>query len=180
MYVIEMKNIRKAIKNEMNAFRFTLDEREYRIELSWQKTGYGKRCFLVCPFCGDRYIRLYIDNGRIKCYKCAEIKQYYPIQYTTKGGHSELEYRMQKYGMKNDIKVAFPFDYRLFINDKRINRESFKKKLLILQALENMRFQAIMFNITYKAKTINDVVKNNHPLLAEHSLMELKDYLYSW
>lgn len=180
MYIVRMKEVRKAISEGSGGFRTVLDGKEYRFGLSWQKTGFGQRCFMVCPACGKRFASLYIKDQRIRCRKCAGINPYYPIQFTTKGGYAELEYRMRNLAAKHDITFTLPFDYQAFLFDQRLQKESFQEVIRILQALENMRAQSIFFNKTYPARHIKAVLMGRHPTLSGRSLQELRDYYLSW
>lgn len=180
MYVLNMKDIRKAIEVDTMNINLMIGDVKYRIELSWQKTGYGRRCFFVCPSCRKRFIKIYVVDERIRCQNCADLKPYYGIQYTTKGGYVELEYRMRRYSLKHDIRFAYPFDYEDFLFDSRMEKESFRCKIKILQALENMRQQAIFFKSTFTPKQIKAVLSYKHPTLLNHSINSLKNNYYLW
>jgi len=74
----------------------------------------------------------------------------------------------------------FPFDYTVFGNDERSRKQSFRDKLIVLQGLENMRFQAIMGKTIYSSKVISSVCRGKHPLLKAVSLYDLKNWIYNW
>ena len=98
----------------------------------------------------------------------------------TKGGADEIAYRMKQYAYKHDIAFEFPFDYTVFGNDERSRKQSFRDKLIVLQGLENMRFQAIMGKTIYSSKVISSVCRGKHPLLKAVSLYDLKNWIYNW
>ena len=98
----------------------------------------------------------------------------------TKGGADEIAYRMKTYAAKYDIEFDFPFNYLEYANDDRNKKESFRKHLIILQGLENMRFQAVMKQTTYTSKLLSSVCRGKHPLLKSESLWDLKNWFYDW
>lgn len=154
----------------------------HKLTLSPQKTGFGTRYFLVCPACGRRVQRLYLCCGRLICRTCGKVPLYRGIQNSTRGGYFEIQYRMDKFAAKHGIKFDYPFDYMTFLLDKRIRRESFRRKIRILQALENMRLQCVLFHSRYVRKTIQSVLDGTHPLVTDEriSLKDLRDNLYRW
>ncbi len=180
MYLISMENLKSILDQGQDHFTLTLDERKHLFRLSWIKVGYGQRCYLVCPVCGKRYNKLYIINQQIKCRECGDLKKYWAIQNSTKGGYTELEYRMGSYAKKHSISFKYPFDYTDFMLDDRWYRKRFKDALKVLQALENMRMQAILLNVTFKPAEIRSVMSGEHKILKKHSHEDLKDYVYPW
>jgi hypothetical protein len=152
----------------------------YTIDLSWQKTGYGQRYFFVCPICNKRYSELYIEGKRLKCRNCSSMNKYWGIQNSTKGGFIDITYRMLRVAEKQDIKLKFPFDYTDFLLDKRERKKDFRKTIRVLQALENMRVQTIFFKTTYPTKIIRLVLDDEHPLMINYSLQDIKKYLLRW
>ena len=156
-----------------------IDGERYTIQLAEQRTGFGSRSFFVCPECGRRTKRLYQNCEKpFYCDKCAGINLYKPIQNGTKGGETELEYRMERFARKNKINFEYPFDYMQFAKDPRNTKADFRQCLLILQALENMRMQNILYKTVYSPKTIKAVLNGSHPLLQEKGIEKIKKYLY--
>jgi hypothetical protein len=159
----------------------TVDGEQCAVQLAAQKCGFGERKFLVCARCGRRTMRLYKKAGALfLCDKCAGINLYKPIQNGTKGGYIELAYRMERYATKQGIVFKYPFDYKQFLNDPRMKKPSFRKSILILQALENMRAQNIFFKTVYKQETIKAVLSGKHPLLSKKSLYEMQKWLWNF
>lgn len=159
----------------------TADGEQYTVELDAQKCGFGERKFLVCPECERRTMRLYRRAGTLLlCDKCAGLNLYKPIQNGTKGGYLEISYRMERYAAKRGIAFNYPFDYRHFADDPRFDKAAFRKALLILQALENMRAQSIFFKTVYRPETIKAVLTGKHPILSEKSLYELQKWLWKF
>lgn len=158
-----------ALKPEVRAAKkmtATINGQEYLIRTAEQRTGFGTKNFLLCPICEKRRVKLYFADDGFKCAWCGKINLYAGIQNGTRGGERELEYRMMRFAAANDITILkWPFHYLNYIKDKRINRPSFRKKLAILQALENMRFQNIFFEKVYPQKVIRSVLKGEHPAL---------------
>lgn len=177
---LDISNIPKP-KKAGKSIIATVDGEKYNIQLSEQKTGFGSRKFFVCPECGRRTMRLYRRAGALFiCDKCAGINAYKPIQNGTKGGYLELSYRMERYAAKRDIRFNYPFDYVQFADDPRCDDAAFRQSLLILQALENMRSQNILFKTVYSQKTIKAVLTGKHPLLSEKSLYKMQKWLWKF
>jgi hypothetical protein len=108
------------------------------------------------------------------------MNKYWGIQNSTKGGFIDITYRMLRVAEKQNIKLKFPFDYTDFLLDERERKEGFRKNVRVLQALENMRVQAIYYKTTYPTKIIRLVLDNKHPLMINYSLQDIKKYLLRW
>ena len=176
---IDVRDLKGKIKD--NAVQVTLEVigKRHQIMLAYQNNGFGKKRFFVCPYCSKNVQYLYITGNSLKCRVCSGMK-YTGIQNNTKGGYVEIAYRMKKYAAAHDIQFDFPFNYLDFVLDGRMHREKFRNYVIVLQALENMRFQGIICKTTYSAKTIRQVISGKHPLLQKCTLMELKEYFYDW
>lgn len=181
MEYIEIKQFKGKVSSDAKSVTFQIKEGvENTVCFGYQKTGYGKKRFFLCPYCKRRVTRLYLVERSYKCRECAGINQYKGIRNMTKGGSNEITYRMLRYAEKHDIWFEFPFDYLQFVTDERVRRKSFLKSLKILQGLENMRFQSIMSKVTYSSKVLSSVCSGKHPLLQEKSLDDLKNWIYNW
>ena len=169
-----------ALKPEVRAAKemtATIYGQKYLIQTAEQKTGFGIKKFLLCPVCGKRRVKLYFVGNGFKCASCGKINLYTGIQNGTRGGERELEYRMMRFAAANEITISeWPFHYLHYIADKRISRASFRKKIVILQALENMRFQNIFFGKVYPQTVIRSVLKGEHPALNTKTLGYLQRY----
>ena len=176
---IDVRNLKGKIKGDAASVTFGIGDKKQCVMLTYQNTGFGKKRFFVCPYCVKNVQYLYVIKTDLKCRECAGIK-YTGIQNNTKGGYDEIAYRMKKYAAAHDIQFTFPFNYLAFALDQRMHREKFRAYITVLQALENMRFQAIMYKKAYSTKTIRQVTSGKHPLLQKCSLMELKEYCYDW
>lgn len=181
MKCISVKQFKGKVKPDAERVTFTDDTgKQNTIEFCYQKTGFGKKRFLMCPYCSKRVEILYRSESGYKCRDCLGIKPYKGIKNMTKGGADEIAYRMKQYAYKHDITFEFPFDYTVFGNDERSRKQSFRDKLIVLQGLENMRFQAIMGKTIYSSKVISSVCRGKHPLLKAVSLYDLKNWVYNW
>ena len=181
MKCINIKQFKGKVKPDAERVTFTDDTgKQNTIEFCYQKTGFGKKRFLMCPYCSKRVEILYRSESGYKCRDCLGIKPYKGIKNMTKGGADEIAYRMKQYAYKHDIVFEFPFDYTVFGNDERSRKQSFRDKLIVLQGLENMRFQAIMGKTIYSSKVISSVCQGKHPLLKAVSLYDLKNWVYNW
>lgn len=176
---IDVRDLKGKIKPNAQAVTLTVGERKQNIQLAYQKTGISQKRFFLCPRCGKRVEYLYINNGILKCRKCSGVR-YKGIQDTTKGSYDEIAYRMKRYADKYNIIFDFPFDYIAFANDSRINKQQFRKHLIVLQALENMRFQALFYKTRYSSKLLSQVIKGEHPILQQVTLLDLRENIYDW
>lgn len=153
--------------------------KEFCVNFAEQKTGFGIRKFFACPVCGKRRTKLFLNRSGLRCVECAGINPYIEIQNTTKGGYREIEYRMKRFAKKNGIKIEkWPFEYTAYSMDPAYNRKKFQKALKILQVLENMRLQNILFKTTFRPRTIKAVLNGKHPALTRYTLPELQRYLW--
>lgn len=175
VYVLDIGTLHSSQKAK-GMIRITIGGKERKVSLTEQQTGFGIRKFFVCPCCGNRRVKLYIYNNNIFCRSCGQYKPYEGIQNSTKGGDVELGYRMSRFGAANGIEVVFPFNYLNFAKDERLKKASFRKKIAILQALENMRFQNIFLKATYPQKVIRAVLNGKHVALDKYSLQTLKEH----
>lgn len=178
---VDISMIKDCIPAGENQIIYKTDKAR-TLTISPQKTGFGTRYFFVCPACGKRFQKLYLCGNRLLCRMCGKVPVYQGIQNSTKGGYIEIQYRMNRFAAKHDIAFDYPFDYMHFLLDERIRRQGFRDKLRILQALENMRFQCIMFRSKYDTKTMRSVLTRQHPLLLNEyvTLKDLRDSLYVW
>jgi hypothetical protein len=106
--------------------------------------GFGERDYFICPKCG-RYRSKLAWNGKVFCcMECFPVNVYRGIQQTTRGGSDFITYKMERYAAKHGITIkAYPFIYLEYERPKRKWVENWHKHILILQALESMRGQAI-------------------------------------
>jgi ribosomal protein L37AE/L43A len=149
--------------------------------LGYQKTGYGQKRFFVCPDCSKRVEKLYCTKLFLwKCQRCSGVNPYSGIQNNTKGGYDEIAYRMKKYADKKGIQFEFPFNCFDFTFDSRMKRAKFRQYVKVLQALENMRFHALFFKVTYEPGVIRQVMSGEHPLMQNVTLNDLKNNVYDW
>lgn len=175
-YISSLKPEQKAGKG----IKVSYCGKQFSVSFAEQKTGFGTRKFFVCPVCGKRRTKLFLCNSGLLCMGCAGVNPYKEIQNTTKGGYREIEYRMERYAEKNGFRIEkWPFEYTDYIEHPAYNRKKFRKVLKILQVLENMRLQNILFKTTYSQQTIKAVLKGNHPALTKYTLPELRKYLWA-
>lgn len=180
MNYIDVRDLKGKIKPDAQLVTLGIGERKQKVLLVYQKTGYGQKRFFLCPSCEKRVEHLYVTSkGILKCRKCSGIR-YKGIQDTTKGSYDEIAYRMKRYANKHNIDFDFPFSYLAFANDKRCNKQKFRQYLTVLQALENMRFQALFYKTRYTSKLLNQVISGKHPLLQLLALSDLREWLYDW
>lgn len=153
---------------------------EYNIQFSRQKTGYGEKLFFVCPGCGCRRTKLYLCAGGLLCRECYPLPAYRGIKNSTPGGYDYIACRMLTLARQEGISLKFPFHYLEYRKPKYKHFAKWQEAIKKLQALENMRNQAIFFKKRYSLDTINRVYHNQHPLVSTCSLQELDKYFYRW
>ena len=183
MYVIDVNDLRNKLQDKelwRSAASINVDVGEKRVKVYFaeQETGYGVRKFFLCPHCGERKVKLYFVGDSFRCAKCGKIKPYKGLQNGTKGGYRELQYRMMKYGAKHGITVQFPFDYLQCFRADQIMNEEYRAALMVLQALENLRFQNILYKTVYPKTVIDRVLDGTHPMLFRVTLKDMQTKLY--
>ena len=95
------------------------------VDVSFQKTGYGEKCFLICPVCGKRRVMLYAISGKAYCRECCReflrVNIYKGIQHSRDNSEKRIWYTMQKiiqkYNINFDLADFSAIDY--IINDNR-------------------------------------------------------------
>lgn len=161
-----------------------VDGREsIRIHLSRQRTGYGYKNFMVCPVCGTRHIELFLYSQMLICRNCYPDNIYEGIQHPKKGGYKSIAYRMQRYASTHGITIKkFPFNYVDY--ERPINRKesSWVNNLIVLQALENMRYQTFTCHKEWSSNTIRSVLTWSNTLMYLFNISEIQDRknLISW
>ena len=180
MNFIDVRDLKGKIKPDARFVSLKVGELKQKVLLAYQKTGYGQKRFFICPDCEKRVEYLYItDKDILKCRHCSGVR-YEGIQNTTKGGYDEIAYRMKRYANKHNIEFDFPFSYLAFANDQRCNKQKFRQYLMVLQALENMRFQALFYKTHFTSGLLRQVISGKHPLLQLLTLSDLREWLYDW
>jgi hypothetical protein len=178
---IDIRQLKGRIKEGTSKVTLKTGDKVQIIHLGYQKTGHGQKRFFICPDCSNRVEKLYCTAAYTwKCRRCSGAKPYCGIQNSTKGGYDEIAYRMKKYADKRGIQFDFPFDYLAFTFDRRIKGARFRRYVKVLQALENMRFHALFFKVTYKPGIIRQVTSGKHPLMQNVTLNDLKNNVYDW
>ena len=181
MEYIDVKQFKGKVRQDARKVTFkNVHGKTNAVVFSYQKTKFGFKRFFCCPYCQKRVQKLYYVDHNYKCRECSGINPYRGIKNMTKGGADEIAYRMKTYAAKYDIEFDFPFNYLEYANDDRNKKDSFRKHLIILQGLENMRFQAVMKQTTYTSKFLSSVCRGKHPLLKSESLWDLKNWFYDW
>ena len=183
MYIIDVNNLKDRLQDRelwhsAGSITVKVDEKQCKVELAEQKTGYGMRKFFLCPCCGNRKVKLYFVRDAFRCAKCGKIKLYRERQNGTKGGYREIQYRMIRYGEKHNINVSFPFYYLEYYRSDQMGNEEYRAALMVLQALENMRLQNILFKTVYKKDVMDKVLAGTHPLLSKVTLKDMQTKLY--
>lgn len=175
-YIMDIRNVPPEYRERFNIY-------DTDIYISEQKTGFGVKRFMVCPYCGKRRERLYIVNeSLIYCRTCLPngLSIYKGLTHSTDGGTREIEYRMKRAAHKYKIPIRkWPFSYIdvLFDRPKYYRIKKWDEGLRVLQILENLRTQTIFYSNTYKPEIIDRLIKGH---LYDYSLPELEKWLYNW
>lgn len=152
-----------------------------RINFTKQKTGYGFKCFLVCPKCGSRCTKLYYYCDSYLCRCCYPRNIYRITQHTIKGGYEHISNIMYHFGKRHGFEFArHPFHYYKFEVPKHKHREKWLHNLAIMQALANMRFQSIFLKRRWSNETIKSVLSGRNALLYLYDLSDIDEYILDW
>lgn len=140
---------------------FSMNDKPFRVDLAYQKTGFGEKAFLICPQCGSRRVKLYQYRNGLICREYLPVSPYHGLTHTTRGGWKSIAYRMDRLARKHGLVIKGPFCYLNYPKPKGKN-DDWSTLLARLQALENMRNQGIFFGKTYSVKTINSVLQGRN------------------
>lgn len=186
MYYIEVKDVLKIMEesdypgsDKYNAY-FSIIGQPFHVGVWYQKTGFGEKAFLCCPRCSHRRVKLYLRSGKLLCRDCLPYSIYRGLTHTTRGGHKYIKYRMQRLAAKNGVILNGPFHYDNYPKPRGRNDDEWELILKKLQALENMRNQALSFNKRYSERVIRSVLQGNNALIHELWLYDLDRYFYNW
>lgn len=133
------------------------------INISKQKTGFGEREFFICPKCGKRRQQLYYSKGYFICRCCLDKNIYkYRTNLYDEAGIDLINYKMIKLAQKIKIDLKFPFEQWNYIWDrpKYMRHEKFERVLRQLMVLQQLRNNALFYNVKYSASQINQILKD--------------------
>ena len=106
---------------------------------------------------------------------------YRSIKNVTPGGDLYIAHLMRSLARKEQIELQrVPFCYLEYRKPKYRHFKKWHTAIVKLQALENMRNQAIFFNKRYPLDVIRGVLKGENALLYVCALRELDQYFYNW
>lgn len=181
-YYVDVKDCVKLVgKSVLSATIKLADGSNYNIQFSKQKTGYDEKTFLECPACGSKREKLYIYNKKTLCRECYPSSVYAGIKNVTKCGYEYIAYRMRNYAKTNGIYLKrFPFCYMDYEKPKFKHIDKWCDMLMKLQALENMRGQAIFLKRRYPIDVINSIFRDENMLLYVCNLYDLNKFFYDW
>jgi len=175
-------NIRESENKEVEYIK--LKDIAAEIYIAKQKTGFGYKHFFRCPNCTAYRETLYITNtNKVYCRTCSpkQIKKeiYRGINRTTRGGTSEMQYRMSRVATAYNIPLKYPFNYLdvIFNRPKYMRNKKWIEGIYKLQVLENMRNQTIFFNERYEAKLIQQIFEKH---LYYYTIAMLKNCFLNW
>lgn len=168
--------------HEMDSANISLgDGKEYPVDFSKQKTGYGEKIFFVCPVCGKRRERLYISGESLLCRECYPDLIYRRIKNVPVGSNSYLVHRMRSLARREGITLKrFPFYYMDYEKPKYKHFEKWHMAITKLQALENMRVQELSLRKRYSLEVINSIFEERNMFLFILDLYDMDRYIYDW
>lgn len=179
MTSIHIKQLSKAIDDKSTGAIIECNGKKQKVLFNRVKVGYGEKVFFTCLICGKNKERLYLEGNLFRCSDCCFVNPYKGIQNTTKGGYDYIAYKMQRFAIKCGIgRFDFPFDYSKHPKPKGKHKDKWEKNLAIMQCLENMRFQSIIYNKMWNPITIRSVEQGKNKYLS-YPLFELKQYLFA-
>lgn len=186
LYYVGVQDVIRLMKQQegqqINKYNmaFSMNDKPFRVDLAYQKTGFGEKAFLICPRCGSRRAKLYRYGDGLICRECLPFSLYSSLTNTTKGGWKSIAYRLNRLARRNGIVLKGAFCYLDYPKPKGKNDEDWSDLLTKLQALENMRNQGIFFGKIYSTKTINSVLKGRNVYLYVYTPYDLCKYFYDW
>ena len=177
---IDVKDCINLGARSMPAAIAEINGKEYNIQFTKQKTGYGEKLFLVCPQCGGRRTKLYLYAEELLCRECYPFPVYRGIKNVTPGGDEYIAHRMVSLARREGIPLKFPFHYLEYQKPKYKHFDKWHMVIVKLQALENMRNQAIFFKKRYSLDTVNSIFEEKNQYLYVCTLQALDRYFYDW
>lgn len=179
---IDIKDCVKRGAKDMPAATVTLsDGKSYDVKFTSQKTGFGEKLFFMCPRCGSRRTKLYVCGDELLCSDCYPLPVYRGIKNVTPGGYDYIQYRMHRLANNEEIRIKrMPFCYLEYLKPKYKHYDKWEWALKRLQALENMRNQAIFFQKVWKKEVVRSVLEGTNTFLYACNLYELDKYFYDF
>ena len=165
VYTVKIKDFEKLYKQGKTRVRWTCEEKEGYIFIGKTASGYGVRHYFICSKCGQYRQKFAFDGEKFDCFGCFGVNLYAGIQETSRGGWEFIMYKMHRFAKKNRMgELKFPFNYYgHHPRSARYNSDKWSKNLMILQALESMRNQALFYEKTFDPKIIQAVERGEHP-----------------
>lgn len=122
--VLNYSQIEKAILINIvtNSCIDSISNESKRIEIAYQKTGFGFKRFFKCPYCGTRRKYLYpVGIGKFACSNCIERNVY---AYRTNIYDGNIEEVIKYKIIKNLCELDFDLDKLGTMNIRDINRDT--------------------------------------------------------
>ena len=148
------------------------------VQLVTQPTGFGCRRYFLCPACNRKCGKLYGVHGYIYCQKCIPLDIYRIRRgLYDEAGAALIVWHMRKLAKNiSDKPIKYPFryfDYPSF-PPRYMRSEKYRKILLKLQILENMRFAANFYGARFTAADIRKYTNDKFIRLFE--LWQVADF----
>lgn len=151
----------------------------YKVYVIKHPTGFGQRRYFLCPSCGTKCGKLYVDDGYPQCRQCTPINPYRHRQNMYDGGGQDLiTWHMYKifHRIFPGKHIDWPFDCMKYMPDKPkyMSYEKYRIQLLKLQTLENMRCSAIFHGYRATGATIRQYTRKE--FVGRFVYWQLKEY----
>lgn len=163
IYSVQIKDFEKLYKQGKSRVRWTAGEKEGFIHISKVRVGFGEKHYFICSKCGQYRVKLAFNGEKFACFGCFGVNPYAGLQKTSRGGWEFIMYKMRRYAEKNRVgDLKFPFTFYDYPRPARYDADKWSKVMMILQALESMRNQALFYEKTFDPKIIQAVERGIH------------------
>ncbi len=149
------------------------------VRIVMQRTGFGYRRYFLCPSCSRKCEKLHLLSNGFHCHRCMPFDLYgFRRGLYDEGGDRLITWHMMKLGYTIGIDpIEYPFHYWRYVLErpKSMRQEKYRKTLLKLQILENMRLATLICGCIF---TGTDIKKYTSELFIKHfDLWQVDDYL---
>lgn len=143
-----------------------------------QRTGFGWRRYFLCPSCGRKCAKLHQIVEGLHCQSCSPVDLYaYRRGLYDEDSHHLIVWHMHKLAATiNDEPIQYPYHYFNYPIEppQGMSHERYRKTLLRLQILENMRYAAIAHGCRFTGADIRHYISER--FISLFDLWQVADY----